>query len=114
MILVIIVLYVLATILLGELWTYTHHAFIDEAQNYFTVFMELNGFSSTENHAALVAGITSCISTFIADFSLVSNKKTLLYKIANHILNHIYQIWRCGLYGAVDGLLLSFQYSVSF
>ncbi|PBK63612.1 hypothetical protein ARMSODRAFT_1023814 [Armillaria solidipes] len=71
MVFTIFTLYILATIVLGEFWTHMHQAFITEGQNCYTVFLELNGFSPMANQATLAAGITSCISTFIADFSLI-------------------------------------------
>ncbi|SJL16133.1 uncharacterized protein ARMOST_19652 [Armillaria ostoyae] len=71
MVVTIFALYLLATISLGEYWVLMHHAFIDEGQSCYTVFMELNGFSPMASQDVLVASITACISTFIADFSLI-------------------------------------------
>ncbi|SJL06623.1 uncharacterized protein ARMOST_09965 [Armillaria ostoyae] len=71
MIFIILMLYILTTILLGELWASIYHAFIDEGQNCYMIFSELDGFSPMINQSAWVTGITSCISTFIADFSLI-------------------------------------------
>ncbi|KAG7442240.1 uncharacterized protein BT62DRAFT_996787 [Guyanagaster necrorhizus] len=71
MVLAISSLYVLASVALGEVWAFTHHAFIDEGQNCYTVYSELNGFSPMSTQATLAAGITSCISTVIADSSLI-------------------------------------------
>ncbi|KAK0436453.1 hypothetical protein EV421DRAFT_1980957 [Armillaria borealis] len=71
MILIIFVLYILATISLGKFWEYAHHAFIDEGQNCYTVFVELDGFSSMSIQENLTVSITACLSTFIADTSLI-------------------------------------------
>ncbi|PBK98550.1 hypothetical protein ARMGADRAFT_1130721 [Armillaria gallica] len=71
MVLAIFALHILATIWLGYAWAFIHHAFIDKGQNCFTVFMELNGFSPMAVQATRAAGITSSISTFIADSSLI-------------------------------------------
>ncbi len=87
MVLAIFALYILATVAIDNEWATTHHAFIDEGQNCFTIFLELFSISPTTNQAALIVGITSCISTFIADTSLVGNKRPLSYMIADCYLN---------------------------
>ncbi len=84
MVFTIFMLYVLATILLGELWAFVHHAFIDEGQNCYTLYLDMNIHSPMLTQQFLVTGITFCISTFITDSSLVGNKRCLSYKIANH------------------------------
>ncbi|KAK0447375.1 uncharacterized protein EV420DRAFT_1713622 [Desarmillaria tabescens] len=71
MVLAIIALYVLATIALGPLWALTRHVFIDEGQNCYTVFLELDSLNPTVIQTRLVINITACISTFIADSSLI-------------------------------------------
>ncbi len=64
-----------------------HYAFIDEGQNCYTVFTAIRGFNPIANQTLLVDGIASCISIFIADTSLVGNKKPLSSKTANHYSN---------------------------
>ncbi|KAK0234650.1 hypothetical protein EDD85DRAFT_969533 [Armillaria nabsnona] len=71
MCLAIFALYILATIWLGNAWAFLHHAFIDKGQNCFTVFTELDGFSPMAIQETWTSSITSCISTFIADSSLI-------------------------------------------
>ncbi|KAK0234661.1 hypothetical protein EDD85DRAFT_969542 [Armillaria nabsnona] len=64
-------LYVLSAISLGKNWTYLHHAFIDEGQNCYMVFLGVDGFGPMGLHQQLENGITSCIGTFIADSLLI-------------------------------------------
>ncbi|KAK0226792.1 hypothetical protein EDD85DRAFT_795112 [Armillaria nabsnona] len=71
MLVAIFALYILATIALGEVWAFTHRAFIDGGQNCFTVFSELDISSLTPKRESLALGIIACISTFIADSSLI-------------------------------------------
>ncbi|PBK63594.1 hypothetical protein ARMSODRAFT_1023796 [Armillaria solidipes] len=71
MVFTIFILYMLATILFGENWASVHHAFIDEGQNCYTIFLDTNDFSPMLVRQYLMASITSCISTFIADSSLI-------------------------------------------
>ncbi|KAK0234649.1 hypothetical protein EDD85DRAFT_955483 [Armillaria nabsnona] len=71
MVLAILALYILATIELGEFWADIHHAFIDEGQNCLMVYKQLNESTPTGYQLRLTTGITACISTFIADFSLI-------------------------------------------
>ncbi len=87
MVLVIFVLYVLATITVGEIWAYTHHAFIHEGQNLYTVLAGFDGISPMGIQERLILGITSCISTFIADSSLVGEERLLPYKITDYYFN---------------------------
>ncbi len=68
------------TIWLGNTWAFLHHAFINKGlAGHQVLFMGLNGFSPMAIQATRAAGITSSISTFIADSSLVGNKKFLFY-----------------------------------
>ncbi len=81
MVLTILALYILITVTTGDNWAYTYYAFINNGQNCLTIFLKLFGASPAVNQEILVNDITSCISTFIADFSLVSYKRSLSYKI---------------------------------
>ncbi len=80
----ILVLYTLTVSNFGKYWAFIHYAFIDEGQNCFTAFVAIDGVDPIAKQAKLVNGIASCISTFIADTSLVSNKRPLSSKTANH------------------------------
>ncbi|KAK0502340.1 hypothetical protein EDD18DRAFT_1427185 [Armillaria luteobubalina] len=71
MLLAISMLYILATIQLGETWAFIHYAFIDEGQNCYMIFMGVDSHSPTRFHEQLATGIISCISIFIADSSLI-------------------------------------------
>ncbi len=68
----IFMLYILTILDFGKCWALMHYVFIDEGQNCYTVFIAIDGVDSIAKQAKLVNGIASCISTFIADSSLVS------------------------------------------
>ncbi len=80
----IFMLYILTILDFGKSWAFIHYVFIDEGQNCFTAFVAINGLDPIVNQTRLVNGIASCISTFIADTSLVGNKRSLSSKTANH------------------------------
>ncbi len=87
---IIVTIFVLYTFYIssfGKYWAFIHHAFIDEGQNCYTVFMAINGFDPIVRQEKLVDGITACTSTFIADTSLVSNKRPYSSKTTNHYSN---------------------------
>lgn len=75
MILVIFALYSLATISLGEFWAIIYHGFIRE-QNRYMIFTEFSSFTPMVIQEKMATGITSSISTFIADSSLVGNRRS--------------------------------------
>ncbi len=87
MVLTIFALYILTTVIIGNDWAHTQHAFINEGQNCLTIFLKLFDISPAKKQEILINGITSCISTFIVDISLVGNKRPLSYMIANHYFN---------------------------
>ncbi len=98
MILVIFALYSLATISLGEFWAIIYHGFIRE-QNRYMIFTEFSSFTPMVIQEKMATGITSSISTFIADSSLVGNRRSFWYKIANHYNSYLSDLAMLGHVG---------------
>ncbi|PBK96217.1 hypothetical protein ARMGADRAFT_1142952 [Armillaria gallica] len=68
---VVVTLYVLTTITFGVDWAYQRRAFIQNGDNFFTVFSALQAVSPWWNASQLVIGITSGLSTFIVDITII-------------------------------------------
>ncbi|PBK81663.1 hypothetical protein ARMGADRAFT_1144072 [Armillaria gallica] len=64
---IIILLYVLITISVGAHWSYMHFAFIENGQNYWTVYLILQ----STNAATWVMNIVASISTILADLYMI-------------------------------------------
>ncbi|KAK0218758.1 hypothetical protein IW262DRAFT_1297903 [Armillaria fumosa] len=71
MVLIVLALYILATVARGDDWAIIHYAFIDEGQNCYTIFLGLVGFGPMQTQNNQVLDVTGCISTIIADCSLI-------------------------------------------
>ncbi len=68
---VVVTLYVLTTVTFGVDWAYQRHAFIRNGDNFFTVFVALQAVSPWWKASQLVIGISSGLSTFIVDITIV-------------------------------------------
>ncbi|KAG7441220.1 uncharacterized protein BT62DRAFT_923445 [Guyanagaster necrorhizus] len=71
MLLMVMVLYVLATVYMGVLWSFTRYAFIDDGQTFWSIFVGLQSVTDRAVTFRLVGGITKCTSTVIADSSMI-------------------------------------------
>ncbi|KAK0492341.1 hypothetical protein EDD18DRAFT_511366 [Armillaria luteobubalina] len=68
---VVIVLFVLTTIAFGVDWAYQRRAFIQNGNNFFTVFFALQAISPWWRVSQLVIGISGGLSTFIVDITII-------------------------------------------
>ncbi len=68
---VVVTLYVLTTVTFGVDWAYQRRAFIQNGDNFFTVFFALQAVSPWWKASQLVIGISSGLSTFIVDITIV-------------------------------------------
>ncbi len=68
---VIITLYVLTTVAFGFDWAYQRRAFIQNGDNFFTVFVALEAIGPWWRASQLVDGISGGLSTFIVDMTVV-------------------------------------------
>ncbi|KAK0432324.1 hypothetical protein EV421DRAFT_1849481 [Armillaria borealis] len=68
---VVITLYILTTVAFGVDWTYQRRAFIQNGDNFFTVFFALQAISPWWRASQLVIGISSGLSTFIVDITII-------------------------------------------
>ncbi|KAK0222360.1 hypothetical protein IW262DRAFT_1460672 [Armillaria fumosa] len=68
---VVIVLYVLTTVAFGVDWAYQRRAFIQNGDNFFTVFFALQAVSPWWRASQLVIGISGGMSTFIVDITMI-------------------------------------------
>ncbi|SJL17095.1 uncharacterized protein ARMOST_20637 [Armillaria ostoyae] len=68
---VVITLYVLTTVAFGVDWAYQRRAFIRNGDNFFTVFVALQAVSPWWKASQLVIGISSGLSTFIVDITII-------------------------------------------
>ncbi len=68
---VIITLYILTTVAFGVDWAYQQRAFIQNGDNFFTVFFALQAISPWWRTSQLVIGIGGGLSTFIVDITIV-------------------------------------------
>ncbi|KAK0492342.1 hypothetical protein EDD18DRAFT_1465513 [Armillaria luteobubalina] len=68
---VVIVLYVLTTVAFGVDWAYQRRAFIQNGENFFTVFFALQAVTPWWRASQLVIGISGGLSTFIVDITMI-------------------------------------------
>ncbi|SJL17100.1 uncharacterized protein ARMOST_20642 [Armillaria ostoyae] len=68
---VVITLYVLATVAFGVDWAYQRRAFIQNGDNFFTIFFALQAICPWWRASQLVIGITGGLSTFIVDITII-------------------------------------------
>ncbi|PBK62106.1 hypothetical protein ARMSODRAFT_1089271 [Armillaria solidipes] len=68
---VVITLYVLTTVAFGVDWAYQRRAFIQNGENFFTVFFALQAISPWWNAYQLVISISGGLSTFIVDVTII-------------------------------------------
>ncbi|KAK0429773.1 hypothetical protein EV421DRAFT_1946322 [Armillaria borealis] len=68
---VIITLYFLTTVAFGVDWAYQRRAFIQNGDNFFTVFVALEAIGPWWRASQLVAGISGGLSTFIVDITII-------------------------------------------
>ncbi len=68
---VVITLYILMTVAFGVDWAYQRRAFIQNGDNFFTVFFALQAISPWWRASQLVIGISGGLSTFIVDITIV-------------------------------------------
>ncbi|KAK0200702.1 hypothetical protein DFS33DRAFT_1070024 [Desarmillaria ectypa] len=71
MVFMVVLLYVLATIYLAFQWSFTRYAFIDHGQTFWWIFVGLQSVTDRAVTFRLVGGITGCVSTVIADSSMI-------------------------------------------
>ncbi|KAK0185445.1 hypothetical protein F5146DRAFT_1143899 [Armillaria mellea] len=68
---VVITLYVLTTVAFGVDWAYDRRAFIQNGENFLTVFNALQAISPWWRVSQLVVGISGGLSTFIVDITII-------------------------------------------
>ncbi|KAK0432303.1 hypothetical protein EV421DRAFT_2040738 [Armillaria borealis] len=68
---VIITLYVLTTVAFGFEWAYQRRAFIQNGDNFLTVFFAIQAISPWWRASQLVGGISGGMSTFIVDITII-------------------------------------------
>ncbi|KAK0445596.1 uncharacterized protein EV420DRAFT_919928 [Desarmillaria tabescens] len=71
MLFMVVLLYVLATIYLAFQWSFTQYAFIEHGQTFWSIFVGLQSVTDRAVTFRLVGSITGCISTVIADASMI-------------------------------------------
>ena len=103
LIVIIIVLYVLTTINFAATWLYIQRAFIDNGQSFWTEYLKL----SVAQAAYLETGITSSMSTVLADLYMV--RVTPLGIILINTPWSGSRFGAAGWFGDGSGLLFCFQ-----
>ncbi|KAG7442245.1 uncharacterized protein BT62DRAFT_996652 [Guyanagaster necrorhizus] len=68
---VILILYILTTISYGFDWAYQRRAFIENGDNFFSIFVALQSISPWWRAYELVDGISGGMSTFLVDITIV-------------------------------------------
>ncbi|PBK96223.1 hypothetical protein ARMGADRAFT_1061800 [Armillaria gallica] len=68
---VVITLYVLTTVTFGFDWAYRQRAFIQNGDNFFTVFVALDAIGPWWTASQLLGGINGGVSTFIVDITII-------------------------------------------
>ncbi|KAG7440314.1 uncharacterized protein BT62DRAFT_997811 [Guyanagaster necrorhizus] len=71
MLLMVVLLYILATLYMAFQWSFTRYAFIDQGQTFWSIFVGLQRVTDRAVTFRLVGGITGCVSTVIADSSMI-------------------------------------------
>ncbi len=105
MVIVIILLHALITINFSATWSYIHSAFIQNGQNFWTVYLKLN---SADQAVTWEMGITASIGTILTDLYMVySTSLRGLLAFAQHHLYYRFGI--AGWFGDDVGLLFCFH-----
>ncbi|KAK0201362.1 hypothetical protein DFS33DRAFT_1346593 [Desarmillaria ectypa] len=68
---IIVILYILTTIAFGVDWSYQRRAFIQNGDNFFSVFFALQAIGPWWRAYQLVGGISGGLSTFIVDITII-------------------------------------------